>query len=95
MKNWKLWAKQILVFTLAIVMTFNAVDIPVLAAAIGASGSDEVQSEKQIAESEPLQGDIQSPDTLKATTEQEITDTPDEQNDKTSNDGNEGTYTTL
>lgn len=37
MKNWKLWAKQILVFTLAIVMIFNAVDIPVLAAAIGAS----------------------------------------------------------
>ena len=95
MKNWKLWVKQILVFTLAIVMIFNAVDIPVLAAAIGASGSDEVQSEKQIAESGPLQGDIQSPDTLKATTEQEITDTPDEQNGKTSNDSNEGTYTTL
>ncbi len=95
MKNWKLWAKQILVFTLAIVMTFNAVDIPVLAAAIGASGSDEVQSEKQIAESEPLEGDIQSPDPLTVTTEQETTDTPDEQNGKTSNDSNEGTYTTL
>ena len=95
MKNWKLWAKKIFVFALALAMTVNAVDIPVLAAAIGASGSDEVQSEKQIAESGPLQGDIQSPDTLKATTEQEITDTPDEQNGKTSNDSNEGTYTTL
>lgn len=95
MKNWKLWAKQILVFTLAIVMIFNAVDIPVLAAAIGASGSNEVQSEKQIAESEPLEEDIKSPDPLTVTTEQETTDTPDEQNGKTSNDSNEGTYTTL
>ena len=95
MKNWKLWAKKIFVFALALAMTVNAVDIPVLAAAIGASGSDEVQSEKQIAESGPLEEDIKSPDPLTVTTEQETTDTLDEQNGKTSNDGNEGTYTTL
>lgn len=95
MKNWKLWAKKIFVFALALAMTVNAVDIPVLAAAIGASGSNEVQSEKQIAESEPLEEDIKSPDPLTVTTEQETTDTPDEQNGKTSNDSNEGTYTTL
>ena len=100
MKNWKLCAKKILVFTLAIAMTVNAVDIPVLAAAIGATRSDEVQSETQIAESEPLEEDIQTPDALRATTEQETTeqettDVPDVQNVKNSNDGNEGTYTTL
>ncbi len=95
MKNWKLCAKKILVFTLAIAMTVNAVDIPVLAAAIGASGSDEVQSETQIAESEPLEEDIQSLDALKATTEQKTTDVLDVQNVKNSNDSNEGTYTTL
>ena len=100
MKNWKLCAKKILVFTLAIAMTVNAVDIPVLAAAIGATRSDEVQSETQIAESEPLEEDIQTPDALRATTEQETTeqettDVPDVQNVKNSNDSNEGTYTTL
>lgn len=100
MKNWKLCAKKILVFTLAMAMTVNAVDIPVLAAAIGESGSDEVQSETQIAESEPLEEDIQSLDALKATTEQETTeqkttDVLDVQNVKNSNDSNEGTYTTL
>ena len=105
MKNWKLWAKKILVFTLLIAMTVNTVDISVLAAAIGEDRSDEVQSEKQIAESEPLEGDIQTPDTLtvtteqktteQKTTEQETTDVLDVQNVKNSNDGNEGTYTTL
>lgn len=95
MKNWKLWAKKIFVFALVLAMTVNAVDISVLAAAIGEDGSDEVQSEKQIAESEPLEGDVQTPDTLTVTTEQETTDTPDAQNNIILNDSNEGTYTTL
>ena len=84
MKNLKLWAKKILVLTLSTAMTVSAVDIPVVAAAVEMSGSDDVQKEMQITGFAPLEDsireqvltigaseeDIQFPDTLAVTMEQ-------------------------
>ena len=84
MKNWKLWAKRILVLTLSTAMTVSAVDIPVVAAAVEMSGSDDVQKEMRITGFAPLEDsvreqvltigaseeDIQFPDTLIVTIEQ-------------------------
>ena len=87
MKNWKLWAKRILVLTLSTAMTVSAVDIPVVAAAMEVSGSDDARREMRITEFAPLEAaireqvltigaseeDIQFPDTLTVTIEQKGT----------------------
>ena len=86
MKNWKLWAKRILVLTLSTAMTVSAVDIPVVAAAMEVSGSDDVHREMRITEFAPLEAsvreqvltigaseeDIQFPDALTVTIEQKV-----------------------
>ncbi len=86
MKNWKLWAKRILVLTLSTAMTVSAVDIPVVAAAMEVSGSDDVRREMRITEFAPLEDsvreqgltigaseeDIQFPDALTVTIEQKV-----------------------
>ena len=87
MKNWKLWAKKILVLTLSTAMTVSAVDIPVVAAAMEMSGSDDARREIRITEFAPLEAsireqvltigasekDIQFPDALTVTIEQKGT----------------------
>ena len=84
MKNLKLWAKKILVLTLSTAMTVSAVDIPVVAAAVEMSGSEDVQKEMRITGFAPLEDsireqvltigaseeDIRFPDTLAVTIEQ-------------------------
>ena len=86
MKNWKLWAKRILVLTLSTAMTVSAVDIPVVAAAMEVSGSDDARREMRITEFAPLEAaireqvltigaseeDIQFPDALTVTIEQKV-----------------------